>query len=104
MSISIEKYVAPVQELAALNAANFEKLVDLQLQGVEEVVDASVDSLKRAASIKDVEGFKSYSSGQAETVKSIYENAVSRSKSVAEIFQAYPASIKKIVDNNLATS
>jgi len=104
MSISIDKYVAPVQELAALNAANFEKLVDLQLQGVEEIADASVDSLKQAVSVKDLEGFKSYSSGQAETVKSIYENAFTRSKSAAEIVQSYPASIKKIVDNSLATS
>ena len=104
MSISFDKYVAPLQELAALNAANYEKLVGLQLQGVEEFADASVDSLKKATSIKDLEGFKSYSSEQAETVKGIYENAVARSKSVAEIFQSYPASIKKIVDSNLATS
>ena len=102
MSISVEKYVAPLQELAALNAANFEKLVSLQLQGIEEVATATVDSVKKASSVKDLESAKSYVTGQTETAKGIYENAVTRSKSAAELAQGYPASVKKIVDNALA--
>lgn len=102
MTKSVEKYVAPMQELAALNAANFEKLVSLQLQGIEEVATATIDSLKKASSVKDLESAKSYLSGQTETAKGMYESAVARSKTAAEIAQSYPASVKKIVDNALA--
>lgn len=102
MNTYVEKYVAPVQELAALNAANFEKLVNLQLQGIEEVATATVDSVKKASSVKDLESARSYIAGQTETAKGIYESAVARSKSATEIAQSYPASVKKIVDNALA--
>lgn len=102
MTKSVEKYVAPIQELAALNAANFEKLVNLQLQGIEEIASATVDSVTKASSVKDLESAKSYFTGQTETAEGIYEGAVARSKSAVELAQSYPASVKKIVDNALA--
>jgi Phasin protein. len=99
MNIQFEKFVAPVQGLNALNVANIEKLVDLQLQGLVESTTAGVNALKQAASIKDLESAKSYIAGQVEAVKQIVESAVARSKSVAEIVQAYPGSVKSIVGN-----
>ena len=102
MTISVEKLVAPIQQLAVLNAANFEKFVSLQLEGIEEVATATVDSMKKAASVKDLDSAKTYYTGQTETVKGIVESAVARNKTVAELVQSYPASVKKIVDNALA--
>lgn len=102
MSIQIEKFIAPIQELSALNVANFEKLVDLQIRGLEESAKAGVDSLKQATSVKDLESAKSYFAGQTEAVKQIVESAVARSKSVVEIVQAYPGSVKSIVENAVA--
>ena len=102
MTISVEKLVAPIQQLAVLNAANFEKIVSLQLQGIEEVATATVDSVKKAASVKDLDSAKSYYTDQSDTVKGIVESAVARNKTVAELVQSYPSSVKKIVDNALA--
>ena len=102
MTVSYEKFVAPLQELGALNVANIEKLVSLQLEGIEEIANAGVDALKKATAVKDVEGAKSYYTGQTEVARSIIENAVARSKSAVEIAQVYPTSVKRIVDNALA--
>ena len=99
MNIQIEKFVAPIQELTALHVANIEKLVNLQLQGLEESAKAGVDALKKAASIKDLEGVKSYFAGQVETARQVVESAVTHSKSIAEIVQAYPGNVKSIVEN-----
>lgn len=102
MSISVEKFVAPIQELGALNVANIEKLVSLQVGAIEEAAKTAVESLKNASAVKDLEGAKAYFVGQSEVAKQSVESAIARSKSVAEIAQAYPASVKKIVDKALA--
>lgn len=102
MNFEIEKFVAPIQELNALYVDNVEKLAGIQLEALEESVNAGVDSLKKASSVKDIEGAKSYFVGQSEAAKVAVENAVARGKSVAEIVQAYPASVKKILDSALA--
>lgn len=104
MSIQIEKFVTPVRELSALNVANLEKLVAIQLEGIEEIAKTGVESLKKATAVKDLEGAKSYFSGQAEVIKSVVENSIARSRSVAEIAQAYSASAKQIVENAIAVS
>jgi len=102
MNISVEKFVAPLQELGALNVANIEKLISLQVEAFEEAAKTAVESLKKAAAVKDLEGAKGYFTSQSEVVKQSVESAVARSKSVAEIAQAYPASVKKIVDKAVA--
>ena len=102
MNAQIQKLLSPVQELTALNVANFEKLVNLQMEGLQEGANASVESLKQAASIKDFEGAKSYIAGQTEAVKSTVESVSARAKAVAEIAQSYQAGVKKIVENTFA--
>jgi phasin family protein len=102
MNAQIQKFMTPVQELTALNVANIEKLVNLQLEGLKEGTSASVESLKQAASIKDFEGAKNYLAGQTEAVKASVESASARAKAVAEIAQSYQAGVKKIVENTFA--
>ncbi len=102
MSISVEKFVAPIQELGALNVANIEKLIGLQVEAFEEAARTAVESLKKATAVKDLESAKGYFTSQSEVVKQSVENAVARSKTVAEFAQAYPASVKKIVDKAMA--
>jgi len=102
MSISVEKFVAPIQELGALNVANIEKLISLQVEAIEEAAGTVVESLKQAAAVKDLESAKGYFTSQSEVARQTVESAVARSKSVAEFAQTYPASVKKIVDKALA--
>ncbi|MBI4005369.1 MAG: phasin family protein [Gammaproteobacteria bacterium] len=99
MNIQIEKFVAPIQELVALNVANIEKLVNIQVEAIEEAAKTGVDTLKQVAEIKDIEGVKSHFASLTDVVRTTVENAVVRSKSVAGIFQAYPGSVKSIVEN-----
>ena len=104
MNAQIQKFLSPVQELTALNVANIEKLVNLQLEGLQESANASVESLKQAASIKDLEGAKSYIAGQTEVVKATVESASARAKAVADIAQSYQAGVKKIVESAFTIS
>ena len=104
MNAQIQKFITPVQELTALNVANIEKLVNLQLAGLTETAAAGVESLKQAASIKDLDGARSYLAGQTEAVKASVESASARAKAVAEIAQSYQAGVKKIVESTFAVN
>ena len=44
MNAQIQKFITPVQELTALNVANIEKLVNLQLAGLTETAAAAHNS------------------------------------------------------------
>jgi Phasin protein. len=103
-NIQIEKLIAPAQELALLNVASFEKLVDLQIEGLTESAKAGVESLKQAVAVKDIEGVKSYVAGQVEATKAVVENISELAKKVAGIAQSYQAGVKKIVEGSLAIS
>ena len=104
MNVQIQKLIAPVQELTALNVANIEKLVNLQLEGLKETATAGVESLKQAAAIKDLEGARSYLAGQSEAVKASVESASARARAVAEIAQSYQAGVKKIVESTFSVN
>lgn len=104
MSISVEKFVVPIQELGALNVANIEKLIGMQVEAFNEAAKTAVESMKNATAVKDLEGAKAYFTSQSEVAKQSVESAIARTKSVAEIAQAYPASVKKIVDKAITVS
>jgi len=100
MNVQIEKLMAPVQELAELHIANIEKLVSLQLEGIEEGAKAGIESLKKAVSVKDIDAARNYLAGQTEVVKAAVESATARAKTMAELAQSYQASVKKIVEKS----
>lgn len=104
MNAQIEKLLVPVQELAALNVASLEKLVNLQLAGLTEGATAGVEALKQAAVIKDMEAAKKYFTGQAEVAKAAVESATERAGKVAEIAQSYQEGVRKIVENTIAVN
>ena len=104
MNVQIEKLLVPVQELAALNVASLEKIVNLQLETLAESATVGVEALKQAAAIKDVEGAKKYFTGQAEVAKAAVESATERAGKVAEIAQTYQAGVSKIVGNTIAVN
>jgi phasin family protein len=104
MNEQIEKLVAPIQELSTLAVSNIEKLTALQLKSIEENANTSVDALKSAAAIKDVEGFRSYISAQAEAAKEIATSAEANARAIAELGKSYAEEAGEIVKGALPRS
>jgi len=104
MNDQIEKFVAPLQELTALAVSNIEKLTELQLKSIEESANASVEALKSATAITDVEGFQSYLSAQAESAKDIAKNAQTNAQTIAELGKSYAEEAGKIVKDAMPNS
>ncbi len=104
MNNQIEKLVAPIQELSALAVSNIEKLTELQLKSIEQSANASVEALKSATAIKDVEDLQAYISAQAEAALAIARNAQENAKTIAELGQSYAEEATKIAEDALSKS
>lgn len=96
------KVLKSVNQLAALNAANIEKLAELQIEGLEQLTKAGIVSLKKAADVKDLEGAQAYVQEQAAALRVAGENAATRSKVVVDITKAYGDEVKAIVEKVVA--
>ena len=104
MNEQIEKLVAPIQELSTLAVSNIEKLTAIQLKSIEESANASVEALKSAAAIKDIEGMRSYISAQAEAAKDIANSAEVNARAIAELGKSYAEDAGEIVKGALPKS
>ncbi len=100
--MTFEKIATPVKALSELAIANVEKLAELNLALAEKSVKVSIDSLKSAAAVSDLEGLKAFYSSQNEVAKGLVEDVVASSNSVAEIGKAYVEDAKGIVETAIA--
>lgn len=104
MNAEFDKYFAPLKELNTIAVQNIEKLVDLQLKSLEENTKVSLEQLKNAAAINDIEGLKTYFNNQAEVTKQVAERAAEDARAVVELSNNYSNEFQRIVKENLPTA
>ena len=97
MTIQTEKYFEPVREINALALENIEKLLDIQLKSIDDTTRLSVEQLKSAVEIKDVDGLKKYITDQAEIAKSLGERFAKDTQTALEIGASYTDKVQRIV-------
>jgi len=97
MNVQTAKYFEPVREINTLALENVEKLLDLQLRSINDTARLSVEQMKAAADIKDVDGLKKYFTDQAEAVKSLGERFVKDGQSALELSVSYTDKVQQIV-------
>ena len=95
-------YLKTVNELVALNVAQIEKLAELQVEAFEEISNAGVVSLKKAADVSNLDAAKAYLEEQAVALRILGENAAARSKTAVEISKDYPNQIKAVFEKAVA--
>ncbi len=101
MNVQAAKYFEPVREINTLALENVEKLLDIQLKSINDTARLSVEQLKAAAEIKDVDGLKKYFTDQAETVKSLGERFVKDGQSALELGVNYTDKVQQIVTETI---
>ena len=104
MNAQVEKYIAPVQELNALTIDSMEKLIGLNMKRFEESAKASIEQLRAAASIKDVEDVKSYLNNYANIMRQLGERTVEDTRAVIEMGNAYTTEAQRIFKDALKTN
>ena len=101
MNVQTGKYFEPVREINALALENVEKLLDIQLRSINDTARLSVEQMKSAADIKDVDGLKKYLTDQAETVKALGERFVKDSQAALELGVSYTDKVQQVVTETI---
>ena len=101
MNVQTEKYLEPVREMNALALENVEKLLDIQLKSINDTARLSVEQLKSAADIKDVDGLKKYFTDQAELVNSLGERFVKDTQAALELGTSYTDKVQQIMTETI---
>jgi len=104
MNTQVNKFFAPLRELNALAVENVEKLVGIQMKYIEDSAKVSIESMKGAAAISDMEGLKSYLTKQTEANKELAERTLSDSKTVMELGKSYTSEVQKIMKDAMVVS
>ncbi len=99
MNTYFESYLAPAKAINELTIKNIEKVVNHQVKTIQDNAKIGLESLKSAAEIKDVDGWKAYVTGQLDVARSASENLVSDAKAFAELGQEYTNEIRSIVES-----
>lgn len=104
MNAQVDKFFAPIRELNTLAVENVEKIFDIQMKALEETSKATIDSLKGATAISDLESLKSYLNKQAEVTRQLTERTLADTKSVMELGNSYTSEAQKIVKESMKQS
>jgi phasin family protein len=101
MKESIEKFFTPISDLSNLTISNIEKFTELQQKSFEENSKVSLNAIKSATEINDIEGLKSYMSKQLEVAETVANNAKENANKVAELSKYYSEEARKIVEQSM---
>lgn len=101
MSVQPAKYFEPVREINELALDNVEKLLDIQLKSLNDTARLSLEQLRSATDIKDVDGLKQYITEQADLVKSLGERFVKDSQTALELGVSYTDRVQQIVSDSI---
>lgn len=96
MNAQVEKYFTPVQELNSLTVENVEKLVNLQVKRIQDNAQFSLDQIKAASTVKDVDGLKSYLADYADSMRQLSERTVEDVRTVFELGNAFTTEAQRI--------
>ena len=101
MNAQTEKYLEPVREINALALENVEKLLDIQLESINDTARLGVEQLKSATDIKDADSLKQYFTDQADLVKSLGERFVKDTQAALELGTGYSEKVRQIMTETI---
>ncbi|MCG8379167.1 MAG: phasin family protein [Proteobacteria bacterium] len=101
MENTLESLVAPVKELNELTLKTIEKIAEIQVNAIQENAKTSVDSLKSATEIKDLDSLQNYLKGQLEIAQNLSNNATEDAQRIAKIGEIYANGVKELFEKSL---
>lgn len=101
MDVSIDKIIGPVKELNELTMKSIEKISAVQVKAMQENAEASIEALKAATEIKDMDSLNSYMQAQMTAAQNMYSKAVKDAEKVAKMTEAYANDVKAVVEKSM---
>ena len=101
MKNTFENLVAPVKELNSLTLNSIEQIAAIQVKNIQENARISVDSLKSAAEIKDLDSLKDYLESQISVAQNISDNAAEDAREITKLGESYASSVQELVEKSV---
>ena len=104
MEQTFEKLVAPVKELNDLTLKSIDQIAAFQVKAIQENTRISVDSLKSATEIKDLDSLQNYLKEQIAVAQNLSSDAIEDAKDIANLGVTYATSVKELVEKSVRTA
>ncbi len=101
MEKTFEKLVAPVKELNDLTLKSIEQIAAVQIKTIQENAKISIDSLKSATEVKDLDSLHNYLQSQITVAQNLSENAVEDAQEIAKLSESYATDVKELVEKSV---
>ena len=87
---------APLTKMNALMVDNMEKMTDFQLSTIKSYAELSLDQMKKAVEIKDVESLRTFSSAQAEVASTVNKKIMEDAKTLSDLANDFKGQVESI--------
>jgi phasin family protein len=101
MENTFESFLAPVKELNDLALKSIEQIAAIQVKAIQENTKISVDALKSASEIKDIDTLKDYLQNQASVAQNLSNSAVKDAQEIAKLGESYVSSVQQVVEKSV---
>ncbi|MEM7027008.1 MAG: phasin family protein [Pseudomonadota bacterium] len=100
MQITLEQFVAPIKEINELTLKSVEKIAAIQVRAIQENTDVSVNAIKSAAHVKDLDSFNAYLQTQIATAQDIADAAIKDAQKIVKLTEDYASKVQSTVENS----
>lgn len=101
MEKTFEKMLTPVKELNDLTLKSIAQIAEMQVKLVKEHTDISIDALKSANQIKDIDTLQKYLQGQITVAQNLSDKAVEEAQEVAKLSETYVDKVRQLVEKSV---
>lgn len=94
----------PASKFNGLMVESLEKMTEFQLNAIKSYSDIVLGQMKSAASVKDVDTLRSFSSSQAEAAGSINKKVIEDAKVLSEMANDFKEKVEGIMEESRTTA
>lgn len=102
MTDQTEKAMAPFIKYNQLVVKNVEEATQIQLEALKACVDTSVEQLKGASEISDMQSLIEFNVKQVEAITSLSQKMIEDGKKIAKIGQDFKTEIEDLTSETMA--
>ncbi|MEQ8290493.1 MAG: phasin family protein [Gammaproteobacteria bacterium] len=102
MQVSFEQFVAPIKEINELTMKSLEKISAIQVKTIQDSTDVSLNAIKSATEVKDLDSFNQYLQAQLVTAQGIADNAMKDAQKIVKLTEDYSAKVQSTVEKSVA--
>ena len=100
MEYSLEQFVAPIKEINELTLKNLEKISAIQVKAVQDNAEVSINAMKAAAEVRDLDSLNDYLQDQIATAQTVSDNAVKDIQKIVKLTETYAGKVKAAVEKS----